>query len=525
MKKSLKMKTHIETTHDLLLAINSGLSKLNSPSTIASGLKELKEIMQMHVTNNSRMCTLITVLSEQNEHMTLYHKKEITKVYGLMGEVFTESLIPFFTKIIASFKTRWDDPSLHVALSDSFGVMVHHVFRQREDQSEAFRSLLKSLLEAVKDARQEAQIGAAMCLGRALQNGPPASLPLLLPDLVDELVVLFKTPGMKCLGQLFEILINTTLAIDKKFEGYAPKFIPIIIENMNPKEEWSVKKLAIDAAYTLAAIVPKVLEEQSAEIAGLLRTAKTDKSRHVRNAAHAALLKLKEKDGAKRWQYESMRRAEESGKSILNVPINPKFMRAAPKKTIEIHTVVPTKHLSDKTFEHNPLAEDSKENMNELRKREDKAHAQSIDIKTQLDDNCSKEELHSEESLERREEHSPGEKVEAVSGDEESQIESSSKNGWQEETEQEEKSPNEDKETSVLRLNDQSTHSKEDNAERDESSNKDDEEVKYTKEASEEKKSKDVREVDAEDTNGMQLMINKIAKVLFTVRNSNKCSL
>jgi hypothetical protein len=302
------------------------------------------------------MNTLITVLSEQNEHMTLYHKKEITKVYGLMGEVFTESLIPFFGKLISSFKTRWEDKEFRVALSDSFGVMVHHVFNQAEE-TEAFRGLIENLLEVIKDSRQENQIGAAMCLARALQNGPP--LPPLLEYLVDELILLFKDPGIKCLGQLFEILISLILAVNKKFEEHVGKFILIIVENTDTKQEWLIRKLAIDTIYTLATIIPGSLDEQSKNIVSKLRIAKTDKSRHVRDAAQIALLKLK--DGAKEKSlYETSRRLEDNNKSILSIPINPKFIKAAPKKTIEIHTIIPIKQEVEKTSRAEDCKEDEK---------------------------------------------------------------------------------------------------------------------------------------------------------------------
>jgi len=359
MKKAFKTKTHIDTTHDLLQAINSGLSKLSSPPTITSGLRELKEIMQMHITNSVKMNTLITILSEQNEHMTLYHKKEITKVYGLMGEVFTESLIPFFGKLISSFKTRWEDTSLHVALSDSFGVMIHHIFNKTEE-IEAFRGLIESLLEVIKDSRQENQIGAAMCLFRALQKGPPL-LPLL-EYLVDELISLFRVPSIKCLGQLFEILISLIFAVDKKFEEHVGKFIPIIIENMDPKQEWFIKKLAMDTIHSLVTIIPGSLDEQNKEIASKLRIAKTDKSKHVRDAAHLAYLALlKLKNGAEQKSlYETSRRLEDTSKSILNIPINPKFIKAAPKKTIEIHTVVPIKQETEKNLTIEDCKEDEK---------------------------------------------------------------------------------------------------------------------------------------------------------------------
>lgn len=295
MKKSLKVKTPIENTHDLLQAIKSALVKLNTSSTVSTGLAELKEIMQMHITNNARMNTLLAALSEPNERMNLSQKREAAKVYGLMGEVFTESLIPFLGKVIASIKGRWDEPALHISLSDSFGIMIHHVFKgDQEDRSASFRNIVRALLDIVKESKQESQIGAAMCLTRAIQNGPSSALPMLLPDLTYQMIAILKIPGVKCLGQLLEILISLAVTGEQIFDDYAVKFVPIVIEYMSPKQEWTIRKLAIDTIYTFASVFPKVLVEQNTEITTLLKQAKADKSKHIRDAAHIALTKLKE---------------------------------------------------------------------------------------------------------------------------------------------------------------------------------------------------------------------------------------
>ena len=345
MKKPLKIKSDIRTTQELLQVIKSALIKLNTPSTIPNGVSELKEIMKLHITNNSRMNTLITAFAEPNERMNLTQKKEAARVYGIMGEVFTKSLIPYFGKIINSLKPRWNDYALHIALSDSFGVMIHHVFKKFKDQIDPFKALIQNLIEIVKESRQEVQIGSAMCLTRAIQNVPPEALPMLLPNFTNELLLLLKAPGMKCMSQLLEIVISIILSLDKDFEKYAAKFVPILIDNMAVKQDWSIRKLAIDAVYTLATIIPQTLEKQCNEICNLLREAKTDKIKHIRDAAHVALIKLKDEGLATEKETSKIipdeKNIAEGGKSIFDSPINPKFMKAAPKKIVEIHSIVP----------------------------------------------------------------------------------------------------------------------------------------------------------------------------------------
>jgi len=406
--KSLpKVKAPIETNHQLLQVIKSSLDKLSNPHTVDIGLAELKEIMQAHINSATRMNTLITIITEQNEHMTTSHKKETFKAYSLMGEIFGESMLAFFPKIFPSCETKWEDPNLHVSLSDNLGIMIHHVFKQVaniEEQVAHLGNLIENLLDTVKNTKQNVQIGAAMCLTRVIQNGPVDAIIKLLPNLSDHLVDLFNTPNIKCTGQLLEILISLILSVELSFEPFVPKFIPILLDNMASKQEWSIRKLAIDVIYTLSAFLPQSLESHVDSIINLLKEAKTDKSKHVREAAHEALIKLKDaktKDGKQLFstpirdsakKQEEQKNTPETHKSLLENPINTKFMEAAPKSSIEILTVGPLRN-----FEDNKNNTPTKENiLDELKQEIEKEEAEKSlenkeeDIKVQNEEKSQK---------------------------------------------------------------------------------------------------------------------------------------
>jgi hypothetical protein len=59
--------------------------------------------MSVHITNTERMLSFLQCISEFNEHMKLTQKKEMVKMYGVAGEIFEESLIPFLPKVMLHF--------------------------------------------------------------------------------------------------------------------------------------------------------------------------------------------------------------------------------------------------------------------------------------------------------------------------------------------------------------------------------------------------------------------------------------
>ena len=73
--------------------------------------------MTEHITNTDRMSTFLLMLSEQNEHMKLSHKKELILLYGEAAEVFEEALLPFMPKILTYLQRKLKDST-----GDSLGL-------------------------------------------------------------------------------------------------------------------------------------------------------------------------------------------------------------------------------------------------------------------------------------------------------------------------------------------------------------------------------------------------------------------
>lgn len=70
--------------------------------------------------------------------MKVSQKKEYIKLFGLAGEIFEETLLPFIPKVLNYIqkKLKESDHHLHIPISDSIGIIVHHVLKSVESFDE-----------------------------------------------------------------------------------------------------------------------------------------------------------------------------------------------------------------------------------------------------------------------------------------------------------------------------------------------------------------------------------------------------
>jgi hypothetical protein len=79
--------------------------------------------MMNDITDTDRMNAFLNSLADHNEHMKPQQKKEYIKLYGLAGEIFEDSLIPFIPKILSNLskKIKEETTQMHSAVSDTLG--------------------------------------------------------------------------------------------------------------------------------------------------------------------------------------------------------------------------------------------------------------------------------------------------------------------------------------------------------------------------------------------------------------------
>ncbi len=60
-----------------------------------------------HITDSERMNVFINLISDVNEHMKPMQKREYLRIFGQLGELFGENIIPFMPKILQFFKKKF----------------------------------------------------------------------------------------------------------------------------------------------------------------------------------------------------------------------------------------------------------------------------------------------------------------------------------------------------------------------------------------------------------------------------------
>ena len=121
------------TLHKLKILLNAALCKLSENTTLRNGIEKIRLIIKSNITNDDRMNTFITSISEFHECTNLLQRKESLKLFGMAGEIFEDTMIPFIPKILTLCTKRLDNTQLHLAISDSIGVMCHFIMKSKEN--------------------------------------------------------------------------------------------------------------------------------------------------------------------------------------------------------------------------------------------------------------------------------------------------------------------------------------------------------------------------------------------------------
>lgn len=99
----------IKNTQDFKNTVYQSLAKFGDNATLKYAVDELREIMAEHITDSERMNIFITMISDVNDQLKPSQKKEHIKLFGQLGEMFGENIIPFLPKIIQFYEKRSKD--------------------------------------------------------------------------------------------------------------------------------------------------------------------------------------------------------------------------------------------------------------------------------------------------------------------------------------------------------------------------------------------------------------------------------
>jgi hypothetical protein len=115
-----------------------------------------------------------------------------------------------------------------------------------------FFKLPLQLLE--KSPNKMVQTGAAQCLSKVIQNSPEDILIEVLDEVTERMIAIINMNSFKAHTSLLECIISLVFHVEADFTPYAPRFLPVLIQFI-ACNDWSTKKVAIDAIYSMTAIV------------------------------------------------------------------------------------------------------------------------------------------------------------------------------------------------------------------------------------------------------------------------------
>src|SRR5574343_496518 len=93
--------------HDASGSLSSALSKLGATDTIQKGLDEIKDYLRMHKLSEEKMNHFLSSLTPNNEHMlSINHKREFIKVYGIFAEILEGEAIQYLGKIFSALSKK-----------------------------------------------------------------------------------------------------------------------------------------------------------------------------------------------------------------------------------------------------------------------------------------------------------------------------------------------------------------------------------------------------------------------------------
>ncbi|CDW76319.1 armadillo beta-catenin-like repeat-containing protein [Stylonychia lemnae] len=288
----------VKNSQDFKNQIYQILAKFGDNSTLKYAQDEMREVMAEHITDSERMNTFIHLISDVNEHMKPMQKKEHLRIFGQLGELFGENIIPFMPKIIQFYQRKFKDidPQLSQALADSLGVLFHFMLKNLEGKEESIDQLkiiLRELHQNIIAPGKNQQVTASVCLAKVIQSSPASCIKKLLPKLANRIFEQINNPTTKCRAQILECVISIVLSIEKEFHPYVKSFLPFILEGAQSKDQ-ETKKMAIDVIYTLAAILPPALSPFKDHFIEILNESRFDKQKPIREATIEAISALKD---------------------------------------------------------------------------------------------------------------------------------------------------------------------------------------------------------------------------------------
>lgn len=259
--------------------------------------------MREHITDSERMTAFIYAISELHEPMSMSQKKEMLKLFGNLGEIFGENLLPFTSKIYGIFQKKFKDldPQLNQAISDSFGTMVHFLLKNISGKSEGkdqLKIIISMCHHSIVQPVKQQQMAASMIQKSVVQQAPKEAVEAILQKLAVRLGEQISYSQCKCKPVVLQSIMATLFQVESALEQYCPLYLPALIECIKNKD-LSIRKMAIDTVFAFSQMLPKAIAQYKDQFTEALGESRYDKNKPIRDSTADALNGLRELPPAK----------------------------------------------------------------------------------------------------------------------------------------------------------------------------------------------------------------------------------
>lgn len=252
-------------------------------ATQKRAVEELRDLFINQIQDSERIGIVLNCISESNEHQKSSTKKELVKVIGILAEIFHDRLLEFLPRIlhIITKRLRENDTQVNATCADTIGVVISICLRELAlDQSyKHLTTIFRTFFNIFTKNSKQAQIGAALCIAKAVQMSQIESLYSIVDELVQKLIDIMKSSSCQAHLQIIEAMLSLILAAEdnhEKLKISALMILPVIIENM-PNPDWNVRKISVEVIYTISVLIPEVLLPSKQELLETLNQLRFDR--------------------------------------------------------------------------------------------------------------------------------------------------------------------------------------------------------------------------------------------------------
>lgn len=265
---------------------NQILKKLDDPDCLQLAEKEMKSFIVNEIDSGEKLNFLINSIADEKNYASKKTQFFALKLFIAIAEIFQHQILEFLPKIfvVLNKKILISEESTNDIIAECYGGIIEFSFKgaSLDDANFVFNECLHQLNSLFDRNTRNVQICAGMCIKKILQNSLVEIVENNFDEVYQNLCSSLKSSNEKY--TIIESLMTLVLTVQSRVEDISDDLINTLVEYISD-ENYKTRKICIDLFYGIFAISPRTLEEYNDQIHEILQHIKSDKNKHVREAA------------------------------------------------------------------------------------------------------------------------------------------------------------------------------------------------------------------------------------------------